>query len=335
MIMSSEKFGDIFSRIKNFGIIPVLKIEEAEKAVFLAEAVYAGGLSIAEISLETDCVFESIKNIAKAMPEMLLAAGNVLTVEQAVSAAHAGADLIISIGFDGKIAAYCAENNIMLIPCCSNDDDIDKALSVDIDVVKILFPGINGGIGKLNVLSKKYPQVKFILSGDKINENNLVDCLSQKPVIACGASFIFSEEDIRLGDFEKIKNLTAKTVHIMLGYDLAHVVMNCENSEQADSYSSKIASIFGFERTDSVNFISTAGFLHFMKNKSYGKNGQIAVSTNFMDRAVFYIIESGKYFINESARYDDNGELTSIYLDSIIGGFAIKLVLKEQDLNKI
>ena len=66
-----------------------------------------------------------------------------------------------------------------------------------------------------------------------------------------------------------------------------------------------------------------------MKVKSYGKNGQIAIGSNFIERAVFYLKETGKEFIDESARFNDDEELLSVYLDSIIGGFAIKLVRKE------
>jgi 2-dehydro-3-deoxyphosphogluconate aldolase/(4S)-4-hydroxy-2-oxoglutarate aldolase len=115
----------------------------------------------------------------------------------------------------------------------------------------------------------------------------------------------------------------------MLGFDLAHVVMNCENAEQAEQSASKIESIFGFEKNDAGTSISTAGIIHFMKSRSYGKNGQIAVSSNFIDRAVFHLKESGKQFIDESARFNNKGELTSIYLDSLIGGFALKLVPKK------
>ena len=112
----------------------------------------------------------------------------------------------------------------------------------------------------------------------------------------------------------------------MLGFDLAHVVINCENSEQAERDAGKIEAIFGFEKTDTGPSFSNADILHFTKQRSYGKNGQIAIRSNFIDRAVFYLKQAGRQFIEDSARYDDDGKLSSIYLDNIVGGFAIKLV---------
>jgi 2-dehydro-3-deoxyphosphogluconate aldolase/(4S)-4-hydroxy-2-oxoglutarate aldolase len=114
----------------------------------------------------------------------------------------------------------------------------------------------------------------------------------------------------------------------MLNFEFSHVVVNCENSEQAEQYSGKIESLFGMRKKDEGISVANAGALHFMKNKSYGRNGQIAVSTNFMDRAVFYLKKAKQDLIEESARYGKNGELVSIYLDTMIGGFAFKLVKK-------
>jgi len=136
------------------------------------------------------------------------------------------------------------------------------------------------------------------------------------------------EEYIKNNEFEKIRELTENAVQKILGFDLAHVVINCENTEQAERDSGKIESIFGLKTRDAGASVTNADILHFMKSKSYGKNGQIAICSNFIDRAVFYLKEAKKEFIDESARFDGDGKLTSIYLDNIIGGFAIKLVRK-------
>jgi len=193
-----------------------------------------------------------------------------------------------------------------------------------IDVVKFSPVEENVVIEMIKKMSGIYPRIKFIPAGG-ITMYNLVDYLSQKSVMACGGVFML-EEYIRGGEFDRIKDWATKAVYKMLGFELAHVVINCENAEQAERDATKIESMFGFEKTDAGASVSNAGILHFMKNKSYGKNGQIAIYSNFIERAVFYLKETGKDFIEESARFDDNDNLTSIYLDSIIGGFAIKLV---------
>ena len=160
------------------------------------------------------------------------------------------------------------------------------------------------------------------------NEDNLVSYLSRESVMACATDFIVKEEYVNNGEFDKIRDSATRLIQKMLGFDLAHVVINCENTEQADRDASKIESIFGLKKADAGTSISNADILHFMKSKSYGKNGQIAMCSNFIERAVFYLKEAKKEFIDESARFDGEGNLTTIYLDNIIGGFAIKLVRK-------
>ena len=61
----------------------------------------------------------------------------------------------------------------------------------------------------------------------------------------------------------------------------------------------------------------------------YGKNGHIAIATNFPDRARAYLEGCGVEFIEESAGYDDKGKLKVIYLKEEICGFAIHLVQKK------
>ena len=325
--MSEEKFGDIYSKIKNYGIIPVIKIDDVEKSVKIAEALALGGMNIAEIAFKRKYAAESTKKISAALPDMFIIAGNVSDAEQAKSAVESGAKAVFSSESGDDAISYCLKNNIAVIPECTDAINIEKALESNLDVVKFMPAEKNGGIETIKNLSEKYPQVKFIPAGG-ITEDNYLDYLLDKSVMACCGSFMIKEEYINAGDFEKIKESAAHAIQKMLGFDLAHLVINCDNAEQAERDSSKIESIFGLKKTDAGVSIANADILHFMKQRSYGKNGQMAICSNFIDRAVFYLKEAKKEFIDESARFDADGNLMSIYLDNIIGGFAFKLVRK-------
>ena len=65
-----------------------------------------------------------------------------------------------------------------------------------------------------------------------------------------------------------------------------------------------------------------------MHTPYYGTNGHIAIATNFPDRAKAYLESQGIEFIDETAGYDDKGNLKVIYLKEEIAGFAIHLVKK-------
>ena len=87
---------DILKQIGSFGIVPVIKIEDASKAVPLAKALANGGLPLAEVTFRTAAAADAIKNIVTELPDMLVGAGTVLTTEQVDRAIKAGAKFIVS-----------------------------------------------------------------------------------------------------------------------------------------------------------------------------------------------------------------------------------------------
>ena len=93
----------IIKRIGELGIVPVVKIEKAEDALPLGKALLAGGLPIAEITFRTSAAEESIKVLTNKLPDLLVGAGTVLTIEQAKKAVEAGAQFIVSPGFNSPV----------------------------------------------------------------------------------------------------------------------------------------------------------------------------------------------------------------------------------------
>ena len=74
---------DVIQKIYDIGIVPVIAIDDADKAVPLAKAMVKGGLPAAEVTFRTAAAEEAIKRIVAEVPEMLVGAGTVLTKEQA------------------------------------------------------------------------------------------------------------------------------------------------------------------------------------------------------------------------------------------------------------
>ena len=84
--------------LRDTGVIPVIKLEDEQKAVSLGRALLEGGIPAAEVTFRTPAAAKSIENIAKALPEMFVCAGTVLSVEQAKLAVDCGAKAVISPG---------------------------------------------------------------------------------------------------------------------------------------------------------------------------------------------------------------------------------------------
>jgi 2-dehydro-3-deoxyphosphogluconate aldolase/(4S)-4-hydroxy-2-oxoglutarate aldolase len=100
-----ETLGDI-------GLIPVVKVDRAEDAVPLGRALMEGGLPCAEITFRTAAAEEAIRRIASALPQIVVGAGTILSVDQAEKAVLAGAQFIVSAGFDPKVVDWCLAKGV-------------------------------------------------------------------------------------------------------------------------------------------------------------------------------------------------------------------------------
>ncbi len=319
---------EVLNQLSSIGIIPVVKIEDVDKALPLAKALCDGGLSCAEITFRTANAEKAIKAIADAMPHMLVGAGTVLTIEQADKALAAGAKFIVCPGINPKVVKHCIKLGIPVIPGCSSPSDIEQALEFNLEVVKFFPAEAMGGINTIKAMAAPYGGIKFIPTGG-INEKNLNDYLSFPKVIACGGSWMVSDALIKSGEFDKITNLTRHAIGEMLGFKLAHIGINGENADQASKDADSLSRMFGIEYKEGNSSIFAGKIIEVMKKPFLGRNGHIAISTNYIDRAVAYMQLRGYELDMDSAKKDAGGNITSVYFKLEIGGFAIHLVQKK------
>ena len=123
----------ILKKLSSIGIIPVVTIDDIEKAIPLAEALVDGGIHCVEITFRTEQAEESIKRITTKVPKMLVGAGTILNTEQADKAINAGAKFLISPGLNPKVVEYCIEKKYFLIPGIATPSDIERAINVGVD----------------------------------------------------------------------------------------------------------------------------------------------------------------------------------------------------------
>src|SRR5665648_496707 len=316
----------VLERIGELGIIPVVKMEKAEDALPLGKALIDGGLSIAEITFRTSAAEDSIKILTKELPKLLVGAGTVLTVEQAKKAVSAGAKFIVSPGFNPKVVDYCIENSIPITPGVNNPTQIEMALERGIEVVKFFPAEASGGLPLLESMSAPYSGIKFIPTGG-INLNNLSSYLSNKKVHACGGSWMVKPELISSGNFDEITRLTKEAFSTMLGFELAHLVINEKNKDKALNSANQLSNLFYFPVKEGTSSIFAGPGFEVMKNRYLGKHGHIAIATNDIYRAINYLKMKGVSVLPETAKEKD-GKLKIIYLDQEVSGFAIHLSQK-------
>lgn len=319
---------NIIKELHDFGLVPVIKITDVKNAIPLARALAEGGLNCAEITFRTACAKEAIAEITRAMPDMLVGAGTVLTPEQADEAIEAGAKFIVSPGLNPRVVKHCIERGVPILPGCATPSEVEQAIELGLKAVKFFPAEAAGGLNMIKSMSAPYGQIQFMPTGG-INDENMLEYLKFGKIIACGGSFMVKDALVEAGNFEEITNLTRNAVMKMLGFKLAHIGINCENKDEAIKGAQLISSLFGTGYKIGNSSTFAGGEFELMHTKYLGTNGHIAISTNFPDRARAYLERMGIEFSEETAKYDDKGNLTVIYLKEEICGFAIHLVKKK------
>ena len=315
----------VLEQLSNIGIVPVIKIDRAKDALPLANALIKGGLPCAEVTFRTDAAEEAIRAISSAYPEMLVGAGTVLTTKQADTAVNAGAKFIVSPGFNSKVVAHCIKMGYPITPGISSPSEIEQAIEMGLGVVKFFPAEAAGGLAVIKAMSAPYAGIKFIPTGG-INLSNFKSYLDFPKVLACGGSWMVSADMINSGDFEGIERLTSEAVKEMLGFNLAHIGINCKNEAEARGAADSFSSIFGFKNVEGLGGILSGNIIELLKSPYLGKKGHIAIKTNYINRAIYHLELKGVSFSPESTKYNAKGGLNAIYLLDEIGGFAVHLL---------
>jgi len=309
------------------GIVPVIAVDDAGDAKPLAKALCDGGLPLAEVTFRTEAAEESIRIMKTEFPHMLVGAGTVLTSEQVDRAALAGADFMVSPGFNPKVVKHCVDKGIPIVPGCSTPSDVERAIEFGLDTVKFFPAEAAGGLNMIKSMAAPYVNMKFMPTGG-INAQNITTYLDYNKIIACGGSWMVNKALISAGKFDEITELTSKAVQTVLGFELKHIGINASNEEEANSVANAFEGIFGFSKKAGQGSIFAGTGIEVMKAPYLGKNGHIALATNYIERAVYHLGLRGVEFDMDTAKYNDKGELKAIYIKGEYGSFALHLVQK-------
>jgi len=323
----------VLEELKKIGIIPVIKIDDAAKAVPLAKALVAGGIPCAEVTFRTAQGEDAMRRInaelcSGKVPGILLGAGTVLTTGQVDKAIAAGAKFIVSPGFNPKVVSYCIEKGIPVTPGCSNPSDIEQALEYGLDVVKFFPAEQTGGLEYIKAIAAPYTTVSFIPTGG-INAQNVAKYIAYEKILACGGSWMVKDELINAGEFDKITALCREAMLSLLGMSVVHIGINAENEAAALKAANSFSALFGFQTKPGNSSIFSGDGIEIMKSPYLGKNGHIAIGTNSVLKARAFLERQGVEFNAESAKTDAKGNPSAVYFKEEIGGFAVHLVQKK------
>ena len=204
----------VANKFEELGVIPVVVLNDVKDALPLAKALVEGGLPCAEVTFRTEAAEESIRLMHEAYPEMLIAAGTVLTTEQVDRAVAAGASIIVSPGFDPEVVDYCIEKGIEVCPGIVTPSELAQAVKRGLKRVKFLPAEAAGGLAMIKAMTAAYTNVRIMPTGG-INAKNISDYLACDKIFCCGGSWMVKGDLIKAGEFDKIKAMTEEAVGLV------------------------------------------------------------------------------------------------------------------------
>ncbi len=204
----------IHEQFEQFGVVPVVVLEDAKDAGPLAEALVKGGLPCAEVTFRTAAAEQSIKTMTDLYPNMLVGAGTVLSTDQVDRATGAGAKFIVSPGFDPEIVDYCIQKEIPVFPGCITPSEVAQAIKRGLKVIKFFPAAQFGGVDTIKALAAPYTSIKFMPTGG-INAKNLKDYLSCDKILCCGGSWMVKADLVNDKEFDKICELTKEAAELV------------------------------------------------------------------------------------------------------------------------
>ena len=205
----------INEKITSIGVVPVIKLNHPERdAAPLAKALCDGGVPVAEVTFRAAGADTAIRLMREACPEMLVGAGTVLTTEQVDKAIAAGAQFVVSPGFDPELVAYCQSKDLPIYPGCTTPTDYHAAYKFGLEVLKFFPAEQSGGLSKIKAMSAPFPMFKVMPTGG-ISLKNLKEYISNKVICACGGSYMVTADLIDNQKWDEITELCKQSVEIV------------------------------------------------------------------------------------------------------------------------
>jgi 2-dehydro-3-deoxyphosphogluconate aldolase/(4S)-4-hydroxy-2-oxoglutarate aldolase len=157
---------DVRKRIIEIGIIPVIRAASARDAIFAVEAVNAGGIPVAELTMTVPGAIDLIAELSKTLgSEILIGAGTVLDAETAQRCIEAGARFIVGPGFDQETVKRAKQFDTIVMAGALTPTEVIAAWKAGSDMVKIFPCGNVGGAKYIRALKGPLPQIPMIPTG--------------------------------------------------------------------------------------------------------------------------------------------------------------------------
>lgn len=196
---------NLIKKISKEKIYPIIRCQDAQSAIDMANAMIEGGIKILEINIENASLYEAIHEVSK---NAVVAAGGIITNQQADKAVDAGAEIISSPIFQMNMVKISKDKEIPLIACASTPNEAYTAWKTRVPLIKIFPAKALGGVLYVEDLLRPMPFLNIMPSGN-ILLNEVPDYI-KAGAVAVGVGRSFYEDSNFAQITKKAKNIIAK-----------------------------------------------------------------------------------------------------------------------------
>ena len=209
-IMTSST-GSFCELLRGNKIVPVVTVDSKKQACDLTQALYAGGISVIEITLRTDAALESIQEVKSACPDVIVLAGTVTSAKEMQLVQKAGADGAISPAFSTDLLKSAEDLGMPFLPGVATPSEVLAGMELGVSEFKLFPAAAVGGVTLLKSLSGPLPQAKFCPTGG-LNIDNFKNYLELPNVMCVGGSWMAPKQAVNEGQWEQITDLAKRSI---------------------------------------------------------------------------------------------------------------------------
>ena len=206
---------EITKKIVDIGVVPVVRASSAAQAIAAAEAVCAGGISVVEVTMTVPGAVEVIAQLVKTMSSaVLVGAGTVLNADSARRCLDAGAQFLVSPGFDLETVKFANGKGVLIMAGALPPTEVITAWNAGSDFVKIFPCGNVGGAKYIKALKGPLPQIPMIPTGG-VNLNTAAEFIQAgSAALGIGGELILAAA-LKSGNMREITELAKQYVSIV------------------------------------------------------------------------------------------------------------------------
>lgn len=193
-------------------VIPVLKVNDVETAIPLAQALVEGGLPVLEVTLRTANALEVISAMS-GVPGAIVGVGTVTQPDQFSLAIKAGANFAVTPGLTLTLADAANEIDIPVLPGAMTPSEVIAASEAGFKLLKLFPAQVAGGVAMLKALGGPFADIGFCPTGG-VTPENMQDYLALPNVLCVGGTWLVPEAMLNDKDWNGIRDLASKAVDI-------------------------------------------------------------------------------------------------------------------------